>query len=125
MPAGRPEDDYSTQVEMGWEYLTKFEGLKEVIPTVAGYAQYCRTSGFPVSRDTIYRRSEFSDIIDQIHEIQEHKLIAGGLSGDYHPRFAQFLLAAKHNYVETKGVSGKDGGPIALIDMSSDDGTES
>ena len=55
--------------------------------------------------------------------IQEKKLVSGGLNGDYHPRFAQFLLAAKHKYVERKASehSGPDGRPLNLINMNPDE----
>jgi len=99
-PGGRPEGDYTEHIELGEKYMAKYhEVLGEAIPTVVGFAHYCRTSGLPISRETIYARSEFSDIIGRIQELQELKL-NNALVGDYHPRFAQFLLAAKHGYVE-------------------------
>jgi hypothetical protein len=45
---GRPEGDYTIQLELGWEYLTKYKDLKEVIPAtsqnIARGRQGCKAS---------------------------------------------------------------------------------
>jgi hypothetical protein len=122
-PGGRPEVDYTEHAELGWDYLKKYKDMGEVVPTVVGFAQFCRTSGYPVSRETVYARDEFSDIREQIKEIQERDLVSGGLNGGYHPRFTQFLLGSKHGYVERRANehSGPDGRPLNLINMAPDD----
>lgn len=118
---GRPTGDYEARLEIGWDYLAKYKDMKEVIPTVAGYAHFCRDSGYPVSRDTVYERDGVSGIREN-QEIQERDIVSG-LNGDYHPRFSQFLLVAKHGYVERKAqeLTGKDGRALQIIDIGGDE----
>ncbi len=77
------------------------------IPTIEGLAAYLH-----ISRSTLYLwrdlHSEFSDIIDELQEVQADRLLLNGLSGDYNPVIAKVLLT-KHGYRDSQEVTGKDG----------------
>ncbi|MGI1661371.1 terminase small subunit [Palleronia sp. KMU-117] len=69
------------------------------IPTVDGLALH-----LDVSRDTIQEwgnvHPAFSVTISKLKSIQASRLIKGGLSGDYNPMMAKFLLSANHGMRE-------------------------
>jgi hypothetical protein len=68
------------------------------LPTVVGFARY-----LGVNKDTVYEWAkidqEFSDIVKDILNEQEEKLINNGLGGLYTPKIVGMLLA-KHGYAE-------------------------
>jgi len=114
MPAGRPQEYNEEVLSKAREYLDlcndeeiEREGrtggtvykLKTKLPTKGGLANY-----LGVHRDTLYDWSqkypEFSDIMEEVSQEQEDRLINNGLSGDYNPTIAKLLLA-KHGYKES------------------------
>lgn len=119
-PGGRPTVATPEKVERAFEYVNGgWEKAGDVIPTVEGMAVE-----LGISKDTLYERDEFSDVLGKLKSLQARKLINGGLNGDYTPVIAKLLLASKHGYVEKseKALTGKAGGAIAFVDMASDDG---
>jgi hypothetical protein len=80
--------------------------LKVNFPSVWGFAEYCG-----VSRDTLYdwasKYSEFSDIMEHLKSHQVHRLINGGLSGQYNSRIVKLILS-RHGYVEQKKIESTD-----------------
>jgi len=58
----------------------------------------------------------FRDIISRARTKIEEQYNIGGLTGDYNPKVATFLLGAVYDYSEKKSVelTGKDGGPVEL-----------
>ena len=88
-----------------------FENKTRVkIPTIEGLGAYVGAA-----RATIYlwkeEHQEFSDIIDELQQIQAERLMNNGLSGTYNPTIAKVLLA-KHGYVEKQEVTGANGGAL-------------
>lgn len=57
-----------------------------------------------VAKSTIYewagKHPEFSDLLEEMVEIQEDILKEYGLSGDLHGNLAKFILSARHDYRE-------------------------
>jgi hypothetical protein len=68
------------------------------LPTIEGLASHLK-----VNRDTLYtwskEYSEFSDILEELKELQAQRLINNGLSGHYNSTIAKLLLS-KHGYAE-------------------------
>lgn len=77
------------------------------IPTIEGLAVH-----LGISRSTLYLWKEsydtFSDIIEELQQVQADRLLNNGLSGDYNPTIAKVLLT-KHGYREGIEQTGKDG----------------
>lgn len=67
----------------------------EKFPSVAGLALWLH-----ISRDSLYERKEFSDILAIIKLKQELLLVNKSIGGDYNPTIAKLLLSSKHGYVE-------------------------
>lgn len=81
------------------DYLENYqEKYDDIIPTVVGLCKAINRSKAIVydwakQKDKV----EFSDILCQISEAQEGKLIKGGLTSDFNPAITKMLLA-KHGY---------------------------
>ncbi len=90
------------------------------IPTIEGLALY-----IGISRSTLYlwrdEQKEFSDIIDELQEMQADRLLNNGLSGDYNPTIAKVLLT-KHGYREGIEQTGKDGEKLTVQLINYDNG---
>ncbi len=98
---GRPHEGTPENVKSAEEYVKHgWEKLNEKFPTVAGLSLWLH-----ISRETLYERQEFSDILGKIKSLQEMALISHGLAGDYNPTIAKLLLASKHGYVEQTDVT--------------------
>jgi len=96
----------------------EYNHKKAKIPTIEGVANY-----LGLNKDTIYDwekhedKKPFSDVINELRQIQADMLMANSLTGDYSPVIAKVLLT-KHGYrdaidtdVTTKG---KEINPTAI-----------
>ena len=72
-----------------------WEELGDAIPMVEGLADY-----IGLSRETIYTREEFSDILEDIKSKQSRVLQNKSLQGKYNPVISKLLLSSKHGFVE-------------------------
>ena len=93
------------------EYL--YDGYKEndnaVIPSIAGLA--CHLG---IARSTVYEYAkqdsdlgrDFSDTLEGIMAMQEHKLINKGLTGDFNATITKLMLS-NHGYAEKQEVDNK------------------
>lgn len=86
-----------------------YEEQGDAVPSVAGLAVY-----LGVGRSTIYdNKSAFSDILEQIAQKQEQKLINGGLLGGFNATIVKMMLT-KHGYSDKQ-----------VVDNTSSDGSMS
>lgn len=87
--------------------------IKVNLPSVEDFAKFL---GFGKTQiyDWEAKHPEFKDALDKIREEQKNRLSEKGLSGDYSPVMAKFLLSANHGMSEKTEatLTGKDGGPI-------------
>lgn len=108
---GRP-NELGPSLEKAKDYLSGgYESVGEVVPTVAGLACWLGKSRTAVY-DYASKSVDFSYIVEGILSMQETKLIAGGLKGDFNPTIAKLLLS-KHGYSDRQEITGLDGAPLA------------
>lgn len=101
MPAGRPTlltDDLKQQAR---EYLERDGSFaSQLIVTIEGLALdlHC-------NRDSLYKwekeDEEFSDILEELRQLQAHRLLQYGLKNMYNPTITKLMLS-KHDYIEKK-----------------------
>lgn len=101
---GRPSKLDAAFIQKAEEYLLGYEERGDVIPSIAGLALYTR-----VRRSTIHSwlanipdvsedlKEQFMDIIGELQEEQEQKLLSGGLSGSFNATITKLVLS-KHDY---------------------------
>lgn len=125
MAGGRPTTYTEEVVNKARDYV---ENCPDQVPLVVGLCQHIGRS-----KSTVYQwakdddKKEFSDILEAIEEIQEIKLIKGGLSGEFNSPIAKMMLA-KHGYsdkVQQDNIS-SDGSmtpkePVTLSDFYASD----
>jgi FMN phosphatase YigB (HAD superfamily) len=74
------------------------EKIRIKLPKIEGLALYLK-----VSRETVYdwerKYKEFSDMLEELRQLQSERLIDGAMSGRYNPTIAKLLLS-KHGYIE-------------------------
>lgn len=106
-PGGRPTVATPELVEKAWTYVDgkwmshKLQsGHNRMFPTVEGLALY-----LSISRDTIYERKEFSDIIKAIKQAQHEEVANGAAEGRLNPMISKLILSAKHDYTERNDVT--------------------
>lgn len=103
-PVGRPSE-LAQSLDKAKEYLMGgYESVGEVVPTVAGLACWLKKSRTAVY-DYASQNDEFSYIVEGILSMQETKLIAGGLKGEFNPTIAKLMLT-KHGYSDKQEVVG-------------------
>lgn len=90
-----------------WVNHTLQSGRKRVMPTVEGLALY-----LGISRETIYAREQFSDIVNDLRTNQHDELANGSADGTINPQIGKLMLSSKHGYVEK-----------AQVDNTSSDGS--
>lgn len=99
--------------------------LKVKLPTLKGFAMF-----IDVNESTLYewdkKYPEFSKSLDRIRTEQHNRLINNGLSGDYNPTIAKLILSSNHGMSEktVSEITGKDGGPVELKEMSNEELTK-
>jgi len=109
----RPTKYDEEVVEKAEAYLKEFElpqsereGLtqEEVIPTIVGLCRYIERA-----RSTVHKwmneegKEAFSDICSAIGELQEVKLVTGGLVGGWNPQVTKMILT-KHGYSDKQEI---------------------
>lgn len=99
MPGGRPTVATPEMVLRAYQYLESVEQSSR-IPTVEGMAYT-----LDISKDTLYERKEFSDVLRKVKLLQADRLITNGLDGTYNPSITKLLLSSKHGYVEKSDVT--------------------
>lgn len=103
MAGGRPTNYDESVLALAREYLESYEH-DELVPTVAGLAGHIKRS-----RSTIYKWEaeklypEFSDVLEEIKECQEKKLIKGGLSSNFNSVITKMMLT-KHGYSDKQEI---------------------
>lgn len=115
-PGGRPSKLDAAFIQKAEEYLLGYEELGDVIPSIAGLALFTR-----VRRATIHAwmagelpdvderfKTQFSDIISELQEAQEQKLLNGGLSGAFNSTITKLVLS-KHDYSDKVDNVSSDG----------------
>lgn len=128
MPAGRPTA-YSEELELqAIEYIEKFAMQGEQCTSMPSVVGLCKE--IKVAKSTIYdwakkNVGQFSDIVEQVNELQEFFLINGGLMGDLNPTITKLLLH-KHGYHDKADNvhSGPNGGPLEVTTFSNLYGTK-
>ena len=103
----RPSEYGEEVIRKSKEYIDEFdlpqserEGRmsEEVIPTLVGLCRYIGRA-----RSTVHKwigeegKEAFSDICSEIGELQEIKLVTGGLVGGWNPQVTKMILT-KHGY---------------------------
>ena len=104
--AGRPTTLTDELLDTAREYLSEYESLGQIVPSLAGLSKFIGASRSSVylwksSEGDIF--SQFSDICSEIMETQEKKLLNGGLSGDYAPTITK-LMMTKHGYTDKQEI---------------------
>lgn len=91
--------EYSEEVlQLSEEYLATYEQKGEEVPTVVGLCRHINRA-----RSTVYEwashsdKPEFSDIVARVSELQELKLVNGGLRGELNPQITKTMMA-RHGY---------------------------
>lgn len=109
-PLGRPSKLTDELMNKAQDYADfGYEEQGDAVPSVAGLAVY-----LGVGRSTIYdNKSAFSDILEQIAQKQEQKLINGGLLGGFNATIVKMMLT-KHGYSDKQ-----------VVDNTSSDGSMS
>jgi hypothetical protein len=83
------------------DYLSQFDNdnNSDKLPTLSGLCLHLKITKNTLKNYTL-SYSEFSDFIDLLLTFQEEKLIQRASSNKINVGFAQFLLKAKHNYID-------------------------
>ena len=95
---GRPTKYTPELLEAAEAYLDHYEEAGDPVPSVVGLA-----IAIGVNKATCYDwakhedKQAFSDILTRVEEMQEQKLIAGGLSQGFNPAITKMMLT-KHGY---------------------------
>ncbi|MGW8180444.1 MAG: terminase small subunit [bacterium] len=112
MVTGRPSKYLPPLIEKAHNYLTEYENLGEVYPSIAGLAVY-----LGIRRETVWawandsEKEEFSNIVSDLLARQESNLTNKGLSGQHNSSICKLLLS-KHGYHDKSELFGKDGEPL-------------
>jgi hypothetical protein len=93
-PVGRPTLKTDELVSKAYQYVNE---CPDIVPSVVGLCVH-----IGVAKTTIYRWIEedcleFKDILGAISELQELKLITGGLSSEFNSTITKMMMT-KHGY---------------------------
>lgn len=119
MAGGRPSIYTPELLAKARDYVLNYADYGDQIPSIAGLA--CELS---ISRETCHtwakdeEKPEFSDIVRDISQAQERKLLNGGLSGDFNPSIAK-LVMTKHGYSDK--LETEHSGSINFTDLTEED----
>lgn len=109
---GRPSQLTPELISKAAMYLTDYTSSGDIVPTVAGLACY-----LDIPRSSIYnykgQSNELLDTLEKLEQIQESKLVNGGLLGDFNATIAKLMLS-NHGYSEKQ-----------VVDNTSSDGSMS
>jgi hypothetical protein len=98
LPLGRPTK-YNEEIQAkADEYLTKWEGLKEAVPTIAGLCLYIdtpKTTRFDWGK----KFPDFSTTLGKVQLTQEHTLVNKGLKNEINANIGKFMMY-NHGYKE-------------------------
>ncbi len=101
----RPTKYNEEVLEKAKDYIDNHEQYDDLVPSVVGL-----TGAIDVSRSTLYKwaeeNDEFSDILQHINEVQERKLLSGGLGGDFNSNIVKLMLG-KHGYSDKHDIDAK------------------
>jgi len=98
LPIGRPTK-YNEEIQAkADEYLTKWEGLKEAVPTIAGLCLYIDTPK-TTTFDWGKKFPEFSTTLGKVQLTQEHTLVNKGLKNEINANIGKFMMY-NHGYKE-------------------------
>jgi len=95
---GRPTKYTKQLLKAAWEYLDNYEEAGDLVPSVVGLA-----ISLGITKATCYvwaqeaGKEEFLDILTRVSDLQEQKLMRGGLSGEYNPAITKMMMT-KHGY---------------------------
>jgi len=101
----RPHEYTQEKLELARDYLDggwELEG--DAVPQIAGLAM-----AMGVCRQTVYNwgaesdKPEFLDIFTRVLQLQERKLINGGLKEQFNPAITKMMLT-KHGYTDKQAV---------------------
>jgi len=121
MAGGRPTDYSQEVVDQALQYLEHYESppYNNKVPSIVGLCRAIKRA-----RSTVYLwakdedKQEFSDIVRQVAEYQEEKLIDKGLDGTFNASITKLMLG-KHGYKDQSALTGADGKPL-IPDNTSD-----
>jgi hypothetical protein len=115
--AGRPSDYTPELLAKAYAYINGgYEIAGDVVPTIAGMS--CELG---VTRETCHAwgrdesKPEFSHILTRVMQLQERKLVNGGLKGDFNPAITKMMMT-KHDYSDStkQEITGAGGEALAL-----------
>lgn len=102
---GRPSQLTPELISKAAMYLTDYTSNGDIVPTVAGLACY-----LDIPRSSIYnykgQSNELLDTLEKLEQIQESKLVNGGLLGDFNATIAKLMLS-NHGYSDKQEVDNK------------------
>ena len=126
LPIGRPTK-YNEEIQAkADEYLTKWEDLKEAVPTIAGLCLYIDTPK-TTTFDWGKKFPEFSTTLGKVQLTQEFSLVNKGLKNEINANIGKFMMY-NHGYKEKteQDLMSSDGSmkqptKIQLIGVRADD----
>lgn len=101
MPAGRPTLLTDELKQQARDYLKRDGSFaSQLIVTIEGLALDLRCN-----RDSLYKwekeDEEFSDILEELRQLQANRLLQYGLKNMYNPTITKLMLS-KHDYIEKR-----------------------
>lgn len=114
MRTGRPTKLSSELIEQARSYVKEHDiSVGTLLPTIEGLAFKLN-----VRRDTLYEwektNGDFSDILEDIRQLQANKLIQNSIINRYNPTIAKMMLS-KYGYVEKSEVDNNVTGNVQFI----------